>query len=272
MNISATSALVLNWTTKDIYSSRNAQDYLTGLDLSSADPIFKTFNDEENFIYTQVMSNRKFFVRKQVMNFLEQCRGENQTGQVIILAAGIDPLSVEIASLYPSCVVFDIDKYSMNEKEKYLHSLCENIHFIECDVTDLELVNKKLIVSGWDKDGHSMLVLEGITYYLREDDLRSMLKFFSPVVSKFVCDFGVLSEYVDERNRKYGVKIYEKIEETIRYSPMKRYEPDHYMRLINECGFMNCRRFTMRDIQMERTGESSMFNSKEPAWVSLVCN
>src|SRR5439155_20107651 len=174
-------------------------------------------------------SNRKFFVRKCALEFLEQCKTENVIGQVIILAAGIDPLSVEIASLYPQSVVFDVDKYSMNEKEKYLNDVCPNIRFVECDITNIELLKEKLIANKWNNKQPGILILEGITYYLTEDNLRAILKFFSGNISKLACDFGISPECVDEQNRMFGMEIVSKITETVGLVFMNCYDPGYFI-------------------------------------------
>jgi hypothetical protein len=77
MIISDTSALVLNWTSKDIWNSKNARDYFAGLDLNPADNLLQMFDKQENFMHTQTVSNRIFFIRKCAVEFLEQCRSEN---------------------------------------------------------------------------------------------------------------------------------------------------------------------------------------------------
>src|SRR5438034_148339 len=141
MILSDTSALVLNWTSKDVWQSKNARDYFNNLDLSAADVLYKGFDKQLDFVQSQSLTNRKFFVRKCVVEFLEQCKIKNVFGQVVILAAGIDALSVEIASLYPYSKVFDVDKYSMKEKEECLNGTCSNIKFLECDITNIELLN-----------------------------------------------------------------------------------------------------------------------------------
>ena len=72
MIIADTSALVLNWTSKEIWKSKNARDYFDGLDLSAADTLYKMFDKKLGFIQCHLLSNRKFFVRKCVIQFLEQ--------------------------------------------------------------------------------------------------------------------------------------------------------------------------------------------------------
>src|SRR5438477_4442092 len=101
-------------------------------------------------------------MRKCVVEFLEQCKTKNVSGQVVILAAGIDALSVEVASLYPNSKVFDVDKYSMKEKEEYLNGTCSNIKFLECDITNIELLNKCLAENGYNCNEPCIIIFEGI--------------------------------------------------------------------------------------------------------------
>lgn len=270
MIISDTSALVLNWTSKDVWQSKNARDYFNNLDLSAADILYKKFDRHLDFVQSQSLTNRKFFIRKCAVEFLEQCKTENKTGQVIILAAGIDPLSVEIASLYPHSKVFDVDKYAMKEKEKCLNGACPNIKFLECDITNIELLKKCLAGNRYNFNHPGIMVLEGITYYLSENDLRNVLAFFAANNLKMVCDFGIRPECVDEDKRALGIEIVSKIKETVNLEFMNCYEPNYFMKLVEQCGFKNAQRFTMANIQQQRTGEINPFDGIESAWVALV--
>lgn len=270
MIISDTSALVLNWTSKDIWKSKNTREYLAGLDLSAADRLLQMFDSQENFMHTQSVSNRKFFVRKCAVEFLEQCRIGHVTGQVIILAAGIAPLSVEIASLHHDSIVFDVDKYLMNDKKRYLDNVCTNINFIECDVSNIELLEEKLVEKGWNKKQPGLVIMEGIIYYLSENDLRNVLSFFAGNNFSLACDFALKPECVNKKNRIYGVEVFRKIQESIGLEFVNFYEPGYYMSLVKECGFENPVRFTMGDIQTERTGETTPFDYDEPGWIAVV--
>jgi len=120
VSISATSALVLNWTDPKIWQSPLASKYMRDLDLSEGQSLLERFSAEENLMHTQTVSCRKFFVRKTVCDFLERMRHEGKSGQVLILAAGLAPMSVEIASLFPESAVFDVDLHNMCEKQELL--------------------------------------------------------------------------------------------------------------------------------------------------------
>ena len=100
--------------------------------------MLERFSEEENFMHTQTVSCRKFFVKKTVCDFLERLQHEGRSGQVVILAAGLAPMSVEIASLFPESTVFDVDLHNMREKQVLLGGRVPNIAFCECDITDVE--------------------------------------------------------------------------------------------------------------------------------------
>lgn len=266
MIISDTSALVLNWTSKDIWKSKNALEYFNSLNLSSADKLFRMFDQSEHYMHLQAVSNRKFFVRKCAVEFLEK----NKDGQVIILAAGIAPLSVEIASLFPESTIFDIDKYLMREKKNYLNGVCPNIKFIECDIANIELLHQSLFDNEWNKAQPTILIMEGIIYYLKENDLINILKFFAPSNTSFACDFGISPELIDEKNRVFGTEVFRKIKDSVGLDFVNFYDPDYFLKLLGAVGFKLPIRYTMRDIQTERTGSPEPFISENPEWITCV--
>jgi len=272
MLISATSALVLNWTSKEIWKSKNALDYFLSLDLSEGEELYKEFDALENFMLTQAVTNRKYFVRKYSIAFLEECRNKSVQGQVIIIAAGISPLSVELASFFPQTKVFDVDKYSMNEKKKYLNDICPNIQFMECDITQTALLGEKLAQYGWNPANPTLVVIEGIVYYLSESDLKAVLTFFASFKTRLVADFVLKPEFVHEKNRVFGIEVFRRIKEWVGLDFVNFYAPDYFMTLLKECGFGDAQRFKMDEIPFERTGKKEPFDLEESGWISLIKN
>jgi O-methyltransferase involved in polyketide biosynthesis len=268
MLISATSALVLNWTSKDIWETENAQDYFESLNLSEGNSLLNRFSELEKYMHTQSVTNRKYFVRKTIIEFLEG----KEEGQVIILAAGIAPLSVEIATLFPGSVLFDVDKYSMPDKKNHLKNICHNIKFIEADITDIDFLKTVLIKNGWNPGKHSILVMEGITYYLLENDLKNIFRFFADNNASLVADFELKPEYINEKNRRFGVDVFRKISESVGLDFVNFYEPYYFMKLVQECGFENPEKFNMREIQIERAGKKDPFDFEDSGWIALVKN
>ena len=63
---------------------------------------------------TEEISNRKYGISKFSKEFLS-----NHTDtQVVILGAGLDPRSLEVAETFPKTIVFDVDMENRDIKKK----------------------------------------------------------------------------------------------------------------------------------------------------------
>ena len=269
MKISATSALVLNWTATDVWTSKAAKDYTSGLDLSEGNTLLSIFNEEEQYLHLQAVSNRKFFVRKKAIEFIVQHSQTNTTPQIIVLAAGIAPLSVDLAALHSNAKVFDVDKYLMEEKKTFLQNSLPNIAFLSCDITDIALLKDKLEAAGWDKEQPTLVVMEGIIYYLPEASLKEIFRFFAEHNCALAGDFGLRPEDVDEYIRHVGEDLFTKIRATIGLPSTQHYEPNYFLKLLAEAGYPRAERTLLSVIQKEFRGSEAPFEGTEPCWISM---
>lgn len=270
MKISATSTLVLNWTDSKLWQSRETFNYNQQLDLSEGEPLFKLFSEEDTFMHTQAVSGRKYFMKKSVLNFLEELSNQGESGQVIILAAGLAPLSVEIASLFPTCMVFDADKFLMDEKKELINGKPSNIEFIECDITDLNVFRDKLLNHNFKLDKPSIAVMEGIIYYLPTDSLKNILNFLHKNNIAFVGDFCLKPELVNEKTRFYLTDVFRKIKEEVSLDFINFYSAEETTDLLQEAGFKKISVSNMQQIQEERVGEKNPFSEKNSCWVMNI--
>lgn len=274
IEISATSALVLNWTNNHIWKTKEAIEYMDEIDLSEGDSILKLFSDEENYMHTQSVTNRKCFMRQSAVNFLKKCKAKKISGQVIILAAGIAPLSIELASLFPHSAIFDVDKFLMQEKEmdirKMFKDKLSNIQFVKSDITNIAELESRLLKNGWKPDEKTLLIMEGITYYLKEVDLKYILEYFCNKNTSLACDFLLNYDDIDESTRKFGLDVFGKIKESVGLDFVESYAPEYFMNMLSEIGFKNPKRVQMTDVQKERTGWPEPYRFPESGWITLV--
>ena len=270
MKISATSTLVLNWTDSNLWQSRETVNYNQKLDLSEGEPLFKLFSEEETFMHTQAVSGRKYFMKKRVLGFLEELRNQGESGQVIILAAGLAPLSVEIASLFPTCRVFDVDKFLMDEKKELINGKPSNIEFIECDITDLTVFRDKLLNHNFQLDKPTIAVMEGIIYYLPTDSFKNILNFLQKNNIVFVGDFCLKPELVNEKTRFYLTDVFRKIKEEVLLDFINFYLAEETTNLLQEAGYKKISVSNMQQIQEERVGEKNPFSEKNSCWVMNI--
>lgn len=270
MKISATSALVLNWTDHTLWETPEALSYTNQLDLSEGARLFGLFSEEENFMHLQSVSGRKFFMKKRVLGFLEVQNEIHKKGQVIVLAAGLAPLSVEIGSLFSSCRIFDVDKYLMDDKKILVNSRPPNIEFIDCDILNLNMLKEKLVSHKFDKEIPTIAVLEGIVYYLPVEDLMKIMRFLKQYDIAFVCDICLKPELVNEKTRLFLTEVFRKIKEEINLEFINFYSTEEITGMLKAAGYQKVSITNMQQIQEERTGEAFPFTEENSCWVMNI--
>lgn len=270
MKISATSALVLNWTDHTIWETPEALSYTDQLDLTEGERLFSLFSEEENFMHLQSVSGRKFFMKKKVHSFLHELNRTDKKGQVIILAAGLAPLSVEIGSLFPSCQVFDVDKYLMDDKKILVNSRPSNIEFIDCDILNLNLLNEKLIAYNFKNNIPTIAVLEGIIYYLPVEELMKIMRFLRQNNIAFACDICLKPELVHEKTRFLLTEVFRKIKDEINLDFINFYSAEEITDMLKKAGYQKISITNMQQIQKERTGDPFPFTEENSCWVMNI--
>jgi len=271
VSISATSALVLNWSDSKIWQSPLTAEYMRDLNLGEGQSLLERFSAEENLMHTQTVSCRKFFVRKTVCDFLERLQREGRSGQVVILAAGLAPMSVEIASLFPSSAVFDVDLHNMGEKQELLGGRVPNIAFCECDITDIEKLDAALVGAGFRKGEPTIAVLEGILYYITPDALRNVLSYLAENQATAVGEFGLKPELVNEVTRVHLVNVFAKIQGQVNLDFVTFYSDESIKGLIRDSGFGSVTLQNFQPLQKERTGNEFPFTSPDSSWIKAFC-
>lgn len=128
--------------------------------------------------YGEVVRNRKACIKGLAM----RCLRGGRTRQVVILGAGLDPLSVEIAALTGySAVSYEIDATGARRKRRLMEEASAAAAGCVRHVTaDLEEAGPGRITSalerrGWRADMPTLVVAEGVSYYLRKPTLRGLL-------------------------------------------------------------------------------------------------
>ncbi len=269
MIISATSALVLNWTDESLWQTNEAKVYGSKLDLSEGDSLLALYNKEERFMHLQAVTGRKYFMLKKATGFLKNLQEKSMDGQVIILAAGLAPVSVEVAALFPSSKVFDVDKYLMKEKKNLVNGYPPNISFIECDITLINRLHEKLLDAGFDPGKPTIAIIEGIIYYLDTDDLKRILEYLNKQHMMLAGDFCLKPGSVNEKTRSILTEAFRKIKEQVGLKFVNFYTEQEMTGLILETGFKSVGLTNMQDIQKERTGDDYPFVTADSCWVGI---
>ncbi|MEJ2261114.1 MAG: class I SAM-dependent methyltransferase, partial [Nitrosopumilaceae archaeon] len=214
-DISSTSALVLLWSMGKKDDTSLSSKYLEFLNLESARELYLKCNQVWPF-YSEVIKNRK----KCVWDLTQLGLNDENVLQVIILGAGMDPLSLDIISKNQSVKIFEID-FSMDEKkaviEKMDSTLLDSLAMISVDLKKPDELLKSLVKSGWNPKYSTLVVLEGISYYLSEKIMNSILRLFKTENKKnrVIFEYLVSQDLVSKKGAANAKKIFDLISEDI---------------------------------------------------------
>ena len=167
--VPATSAFVLLFTSRDVYEGDAAKRLLQSVDLSAGLGIKNHFARWWEDIYEEI-GNRKVGVKLQSRTFLNN----HPDAQVVCMGGGLDPLSLDLAEAYPQATVFDVDMANMDLKEQITASINgPEIRFCTGNLADPAGLVSVLTEAGWDPGKLTLMIAEGITYYVPKSVFRA---------------------------------------------------------------------------------------------------
>ena len=169
------------WSLGDIHTSAAAQAYFGMLDARRAGSIIDRFEDLWPD-YGEAVRNRKRCILDLAMRHL----GRGGIRQAVILGAGFDALSLEIAARSGGAVAsYEVDAAAMPYKRQVLYKMegVAEADAVRCITADLSTTTPRrlgtaLAKEGWDYDRPSLVVAEGITQYLPKSKLAALLSSF----------------------------------------------------------------------------------------------
>lgn len=267
--IATTSAVVLLWAGEEPYRTEGARAYLKRLDLSAG----RALHDRCQCIwphYGEVIRNRKVAIL-QLMERL--AAGQRKLRQVVIAGAGQAPLSLEWCERHPAHRVFDLDWEFMEEKRLLAGEAgvknVERVSFLTVDNSSAADIRRKLLEADWEPGRSTLLVLEGISYYLSPTALRQMIGLFqtedasSRVILEYLKPFAA----VDPSRRKIPEEIFGIVARHCGLQSFTHLSDD----TIASWGEMKLlERIPMRQMEFWRTGANRFFPTDESGWIEIA--
>ena len=266
-----TSALVLLWDYGTVHTSRQSRAYLDLLDLEAGRGLMEEC-DRVWPHFGELIKNRK----RRILDSVLGAAGPEGAGQVAIFGSGMDALSVELASRAPGITVYDADIANMDLKGRLIRQagggLADSIRCVTADMSDADGVVSALEGSGWDASEPSVLVFEGISYYLAEDDLWGLIAKF---VTKGLRNTLLLEYLVRRQDITHGRSdipdlAFGTIQKAVGHKfHIARYGPGEIEERIGRLGGRMVRRHTMRDMEKDRTGGNAHFGTDGSGWIEI---
>jgi len=265
LKLSSTSALVLLWAGQDCYRSEWARNFLGRLNLEEGRPLYEKCAAICPY-YDQVIKNRKF----GVFHLIEQAFSDrNGHYQVIIAGAGLDALGIEVTERYPNVKVFELDRENMGWKFNLYGETGDiskpKIFFIETDLLTPSSVYKSLVVHGWDSMKETLMIFEGISYYLPAEILRKLVRVVRPDWA--IVEFLKQNDKIDADKAVIPKKIFDVISNECGLSHIKRYSGSELEKYCADMSVSDT--CSMKFLEMARTGANRYFPAEDSGWIEV---
>ncbi len=262
--LSATSALVLLWAEQDCYKSDAAREYLSSLDLHPGEVLFDECNNICDY-YNEVIINRKFGVMKLIRNSIDEHPDINQ---VIIAGAGLDALGIELQQTFRNSKIFELDNSNTDTKRELISELdkeiLQNISLVNVDLQNTKEVYANLVGSGWDPTLSTILVLEGISYYLPAETIKNLIETLNPYRTIF--EFLKSGEDIDPKITEIADKVFGLISYSCGSGEIVRYSKDIIESEFNTNVLSS---LNMQQLELVRTGKNKYFPNAASGWIEV---
>jgi len=285
--MSSTSSLILLWARPPVHTSPAARAYLRLLDLSDGEELLRRCDAIWRH-YGEVIKNRK----RQILNLVLDAASRRSGSQIVIFGSGMDALSLEAASAVPDASVYEVDHDGMDEKRQLIARCAggnagSRIRCITAELGDTDAVMGSLRSSGWRQSRPSILVFEGISYWVSERSLSDLISGFrTPDLSNtLVLEYLVHRSRIADGRASIPDRIFAEVQNEIRAesgagSPVTprrrrpdsadiaRYDAERIQGLLGHAATVTDR-FTLREMELGRTGRNTHFGTDQSGWIEV---
>ncbi|MEA3452026.1 MAG: class I SAM-dependent methyltransferase [Bacteroidota bacterium] len=265
LKLSSTSALVLLWAKYECYKSKAANCYLKQLDLAEGKNLYNKCNEICPY-YDEVIINRKYGILNLIK---ESFATESSPIQLVIAGAGFDALGIEVRELYSNVKIFEIDIENMKTKSHLVmqqnNKSKHDIAFIEADISNTFGLYKSLCDHSWTPKIPTLLVLEGVSYYLSPESIQKLIQTIKPgfVIFEFLKqDDEISTDRIHIPN-----KVFELISDQCRLSNIIKYNYSKIGKIFNN--FFVVDNYSMKKLELMRTGSNSYFETEDSGWIEI---
>lgn len=264
MKLSSTSALVLLWAGREHLRGVQAGAYLKQLDLEEGRSLYVACNAICAY-YAEVIRNRKYGVRA----LIEKALPEKGAAQIVVAGAGLDPLGIDLAESCPNARIFEVDRDNMEVKKRLYADLSGNLAdnpiFVTADLSEAGSVQDALCKQGWDPAVPTVLVFEGISYYLSRDSFRELVEVLNP--AQVVCEYLKPDADIAADRRKIPEEVFSLIARECALPEIQRYHASALEQLME--GMRVVERWGMTTLEKARSGTCLNFPTEESGWIEV---
>ena len=273
LRLEPTAALVMQWALR-LYNEEDILRFVNRLDLSSGKTLFDKCHSVCNW-YDEIILNRKSFIKYLIEQ--ELCSAK-QEYQLIFLASGKSPLPMEILLRYSSKVylIFEIDLSGIEEKKSLYLELfpesLEKLKFVNADIASSDIFYiLDRTGTGYRPDLPAIVIMEGISYYLRKQELKNIIASFQwQKEGIFIIEYLVPYQLVGQARRSIPEEIFRIMQEDCGLDEIASYTKEELRSLFREKGGDLVASYTMVDMELARTGVNTYFAKPSDGWIECA--
>jgi hypothetical protein len=273
LKLEPTAALVMKWALS-LYKKSPTLEFINRLDLSSGTELYEKCRSVCDW-YDEVILNRKCFIKHLIE---QRLTADERKYQLIILAAGKSPMAIELMSEHHDKIprIFEIDISGMDDKQCIYNNLFpEYADKIKCVKADISGSDIPSILNsgnnGYHDDIPAIIVIEGISYYLKETDLKAIINGFrNQNEAYFIIEYLIPGDCVCESRRYIPQQVFGLIQDDCELESITTYTKEKLEIFFKECGgkLFNC--YTMADMERNRTEANTYFKDRADGWIECV--
>ena len=260
--ISSTSGLVLHLTDRSLYQSPAAQKYWDNLDIEDS----RDFTEGHRRIWPncyEEVNNRKFGIKKFCNEFLTN----TPDCQVVFLGAGLDPKSVDLAENYPNARVFDVDMDNMDIKKQITKNIDgpQNLKFCTADICNQDQLLTALKAQGWSNDRTTLMVAEGLTYYVPKESLKQAFRALRSPGDALILEYSLPQNdiVIPPGERHPSQEAFDYIQDKTKMEkPMERYSISDVEVLASDLQASRLITLGQKKLELERTGHNKIYSDQ----------
>ena len=266
--VPATSASLMLFVDPEVYEGTVARKFFENVDLSSGEGFANHFKP------LWKLGSTVFTVRKmRVKKLCDTALGDGSTTQVISIGAGLDPLILDLAERFPEVRFFDVDIDYMDVKAEINASIGgPEVSFVTADLSAPDAMVSKLKSAGWNAEAPTLVVAEGIAYYLTKPMFASALEALRTGGGSLVLEYSLPTAEISRLKYKVIVALfYARTKKLLSLEfPMVRYGAAYLRELAQRLRGNIEENLTEHDSERALRGRNEFFGSPDSGWIRVA--
>jgi O-methyltransferase involved in polyketide biosynthesis len=164
----------------------------------------------------------------------------------------------------------------MEDKKRLYHKVCpeltDKLKCVTADITSPDILSVlDMPVNGYHHDIHSIIVMEGISYYLQKKDLQNIITRFRTDSENFlIIEYLIPYRYVNRARRQIPEDIFKVIQDNCGLSAVTSYTKNELRTLFLKNRGDLIASYSMADMELNRTGANVYFEKPSDGWIECA--